>query len=256
MERAEAFKSEFLARIPADGSGIGNKSLRELLDWDLERYHSVREELVQEGVIRLGRGRGGSVSLIRPVAVIETSLPDNEAQVSVSKKREKDLYPGFFRGLKKWAEDQGWTDYFVEQIAHQGRRNTGGSWTRPDFVVVGVQKYEYTPGVVRDIETFEVKQANCAIDAVFEAAAHSRCATKSYLAVQRDGSRPTDDDLSRIEYECQRFGIGLVLFGNPELPDEWEYAVEPTRREPDPEYLEQFVNNQIKDKEKLRKWLR
>lgn len=251
----ENLKTELLSSIPLDGTAIGNKSLREQLEWSAEQYHRVREELVREGAIRLGRGRGGSVSLVRPT-LAPGSIPATELVQPAPKKRERDLYPGFLKGLRKWAEDQGWTDHFVEEIAHQGRRNTGGSWTRPDFVVVGVQKYEYTPGVVRDVETFEVKQANCGIDAVFETAAHSRCATKSYLAIQKEDGRPGEDDLARIEYECQRFGLGLILFLEPDLPDEWEYSVEPTRKEPDPEYLEQFVSNQIKSKEKLRKWLR
>jgi len=249
----DSLKQELLRFVPEDGSSIGNKSLRERLNWDFDKYKQVRDELLRDGVIRLGRGRGGSVSYAKPLTAKEL---DSSPAPKKKKSHERDLYPAFFKGLQKWAADQGWTDHFVEQLAHQGRRSTGGNWTRPDFVVIGIQKYEYTPGVVRDIETFEVKPSSSGIDAVFETAAHSRFATKSHLAIQKEDEEPSEEDLARIESECQRFGLGLIVFRVPETHDDWDYKVEPIRKEPDPELLEQFVKNQVTNKEKLRMWLR
>ena len=240
---------ELIDRVPADGSTIGNGSLRKVLDWDVDRYQHVRDELVAAGTIRLGRGRGGTVSLVQP----QTSAP--ATQVTVGKRRERGQYAGFRRGLAKWAAAQGWNDYFVEQTADQGSRSTGGKFTRPDFVVAGVRQYEYTPWKTRDLETFELKLSNCKIDAVFETAAHSRCATRSHLAIVRDEDGPNDQDLDRIASECQRLGLGLVLIDDPETPDAWDYRVEPLRQEPDPEALESFVKTQVSGKERLRKWL-
>lgn len=56
-------KEQFLAHLPKDGTGIGNGSLMKLLNWDQATYDSVKDSLVQEGTIALGRGRGGSVKL-------------------------------------------------------------------------------------------------------------------------------------------------------------------------------------------------
>ncbi len=245
-------REELLDRVPADGSTIGNGSLRKALGWDVDKYQLVRDELVVAGTIRLGRGRGGTVSRVKPLA----SAPAPPApKVTPGKRRERGLYASFGRGLAKWAAAQGWSDHFVEQTADQGSRSTGGRFTRPDFVVAGVRQYEYTPCKTRDLETFELKLPNCKIDAVFETAAQSRCATRSHLAILRDEHGPNDQDLDRIASECQRFGLGLVLVDDPETPDAWDYRVEPLRQEPDPEALESFVKTQVSHKERLRKWL-
>jgi len=37
----------------------------------------------------------------------------------------------------------------------------------------------------------------------------------------------------------------LVLFDDPANVDIWEYRVEPDRREPDPQHLEEFVRTQL-----------
>jgi hypothetical protein len=162
----DALKSEFLKHVPEDGATIGNKNLRNLLGWQLEQYQRVREDLVAGHVLQLGRGYGGTVRRVVALPLI-VPAPAKEAAAAAAaySRRELNLYPGFLQGLQAWARDQDWTDHVVHQIAHQGRRNTGGSWTRPDFVVVGYKKFEYTPGIVRDVETIEVKPSNCGIDA-------------------------------------------------------------------------------------------
>ena len=254
MSISVADREEFLAHLPEDGSAVTNPTLRERLGWDSSRYQQVRDDLLKTGDIRIGRGRGG---LVRLASAAKGTKPD-AASSSVSQqptKGELGLYADFQKGLEKWAHDQAWTNHFVEQVANQGRRKTGGVWTRPDFVVVGVQKYDYTPGVIRDIETFEVKLATAGPDAVFETAAHSRFATKSHLCIERKKDQPTEETLTRIESECQRFGLGLILFAKANDPDSWEYLVDPVRREPDPDQAEQFMNDQVLNRTKLRQWL-
>lgn len=251
----DQLKEQFLREVPSDGSAIGNKRLRHKLGWELDKYWQVRDELIGAGVLRLGRGRGGAVSRTTPVEPSPTSVSEEKSPQRETK-RERELYPSFRKGLEKWATDEGWTNHLIEQTAHQGRRNTGGNWTRPDFVVLGVKKYEYTPGIVRDVETFEVKPDLSGIEAVFETAAHSRFATKSYLAIHAIPEDLDEERLGRIESECQRFGLGLILFDDPADPETWKYRVEATRNEPDPEFLERFLNEQVEDREKFRKWLR
>lgn len=111
---------------------------------------------------------------------------------------------------------------------------------------------------MRDVETFEVKPSTCGIEAVFETAAHSRVATKSYLAIRVTDDGSSQEDLDRIESECVRFGLGLVLFRDPKQYDHWAHRVEPNGAEPDPFSLEEFIQTQIPaaDQEKVRKWLR
>jgi type I restriction enzyme M protein len=59
----QAQKDKFVAALTELGGSAGNGRLREALQWDEEVYNAVKDELVAEGVVTPGRGRGGSVSL-------------------------------------------------------------------------------------------------------------------------------------------------------------------------------------------------
>ena len=59
----QAQKDKFVAALTQLGSSAGNGRLREALQWDEEVYNAVKDELVAEGVVTPGRGRGGTVSL-------------------------------------------------------------------------------------------------------------------------------------------------------------------------------------------------
>lgn len=262
MEIADiaSLKSQLLSLVPPDGGPINNKRLRELLGCEPDVYEQLRAELVQERVITLGRGRWGTVRRLPDSAFTREATREDppSLQLPPNTKREADLYPSFLQGLRKWAKDQAWDNHIVKQTAHQGRRSTGGDWTRPDFVVAGYKRFEYTPGVVRDVETFEVKLSTCGIDAVFETAAHSRVATKSYLAIQCSDQELDPDLFERMAAECQRFGVGLLTFVEPEDFTSWDFRVEAVRHEPDPSDLETFVDTQLDQgaQRSLRTWLR
>lgn len=56
-------KQKFVATLTELGGSAGNGRLREALQWDETTYNAVKDELVTEGTVTTGRGRGGSVSL-------------------------------------------------------------------------------------------------------------------------------------------------------------------------------------------------
>ena len=56
-------KDRFVAVLTELGGSAGNGSLREALQWAETTYTAVKDELITEGIIIPGRGRGGSVSL-------------------------------------------------------------------------------------------------------------------------------------------------------------------------------------------------
>ena len=262
---AEKTKADVLAAIPVDGTAVGNGRLRDTLGLSLQAYLQAIEVLVTDGAVERWKGRGGTVRRknlpIPTVLTPRTEAEDEKLERETSTRLrvlEQKLYPSFLEGLKLWASAQGWTEHTVNQIANQGSKRTGGIWTRPDFAVIGSRKFEYTPGIVRDVETFEVKPASCGIDAVFETAAHSRFATRSFLAIHKTPNEPDEMLLERIEDECFRFGIGMILFSDAKNYDAWEYRVDPERKEPDPSNLEEFIRLQIPtlDQERVRKWLR
>jgi len=252
-------KKQLLKLLPTDGAPIGNTALRKHLGWSPGTYFRCRDELKAEDKIILGRGRGGSVRLTKALPrkrhAKQTMACQGKAKHRAS---ERSLYPGFLKSLENWATAQGWTSQIVQQTSDQGGRSTGGKYTRPDFVVVGSKKYEYSHGIVRDVETFEVKPLGARIDSVFEAAAHSRRATKSYLAMQVTPDEPSESEMARVESECSRFGIGLITFKDPAKVDEWRYLVDPVRAEPDPELLEEFISEQVSEANKklIRQWLK
>ena len=59
----EALQEDFLGALQALGGSAGNGRLRELLTWEEAPYEAVKASLLASGQLRLGRGRGGSVSL-------------------------------------------------------------------------------------------------------------------------------------------------------------------------------------------------
>lgn len=59
----QALKDRFIAMLTELGGSAGNGRLCEALQWAETTYAAVKDELVTEGAVVTGRGRGGSVSL-------------------------------------------------------------------------------------------------------------------------------------------------------------------------------------------------
>ena len=66
-------KQRLLSVLTEIGGSAGNGRLREALGWDEARYGAAKEDLVAEGALTPGRGRGGSVALadVAPAPVEE-----------------------------------------------------------------------------------------------------------------------------------------------------------------------------------------
>lgn len=65
----------FLAMLKELGGTAGNVRLREALKWQEATYGAVKDKLVAEGLITLGRGRGGSVVLAGTVGAPPEAAP-------------------------------------------------------------------------------------------------------------------------------------------------------------------------------------
>ena len=57
----DADQAALLAKVPTDGTAIGNQRLREALGWAEARYEAAREALITAGTLSKGQGRGGSL---------------------------------------------------------------------------------------------------------------------------------------------------------------------------------------------------
>jgi len=247
-------KDILLKAIPENGEAIGNFTLKGKVKWDDEKYWRVRDELINEGLISIGKGKGGSVYQVQ-------ALNEKLVQkVSSVYKKEKDLYKPFLRVIDdSFVKDKNIKNYISQVTANQGQKNTGGKWSRPDVVIISVNTYSYLPGKFFDIISFELKMdADFNVAGVFEAAAHSKFATKSYYVAYLPNDWNSDiPEYERIKSECERFGIGLIYFTDPQKYETYEILVEPKRRSPDPMDMDQFISIQIEDenKEKINEFL-
>jgi len=261
---AEADKEKMLKAVPPDGSAMGNKRLRERLGWDDDRYWKTRDALIAGGKLAIGRGKGGSVRLKLGTTVLEAGEQPTigEDLPKEAKAAEDSLYPKITDVLReKWSKDEALGDFFVEATAKQGRRTTGGTWTRPDVVVVNVSAYENLPGKHVEVTTFEVKtQDNFDVTAVYEALAHLRAATRAYvlIAVPDDGREQVQDRLEEVREEAARHGVGLIVAADVANYDSWDFRVDAVPKQPDLGRLNEFIDTQVSDanKRKLRKWVK
>ena len=179
----DRIREKLLALLPADGSAKGNITLireirNELGQFHDEDYWSVQRDLVNSDEVIPGRGQGGSVRRRPPAPPVANAV--SEAA------RESDLYPGVHEYVRKsFAEKQRLTDFVLQVTAAQGKRDTGGVWTRPDLVLVGLRTFTYLPDRRVEVVTFEVKRKdNVNVEAAYEASAHLAAAHRSFIVAE------------------------------------------------------------------------
>jgi hypothetical protein len=150
----------------------------------------------------------------------------------------------------EWKNDKRIQKYHVVLTAHQGKKDTGGTWSRPDITVVALSSYKYIPGKHIDIITFEVKHSNCFdIKGVYEALSHRRNANMSYLLqhIDQDNNSPQSDYFRQILQEAKQHGIGIIIFEDPNDYETWDEILEPVRNETHPAKLHDFIASQLPD---------
>jgi hypothetical protein len=200
-----------LAGLPRDGSTKGNIQLRSLLDIEDDAYAASKQELLDAGLVRAGKGKGGTL------ARVETLPPTDESLVAHLVRRESELYEPFARHLRKDldAEKDGDEAFrfghaFVSATP-SGHRRSSGQWSRPDVTQIRVTSYpvEYLPAVTVEVSAYEIKRNVEAdrLDSVYEAAAHGRWAHMANLVVELQTEEAAVSP--SIQAEANRLGIGL-----------------------------------------------
>jgi hypothetical protein len=128
----------FLKKLHELDGSAGNKTLREKLGWEDKKYFHVRKLLIEEGIVDVGRGKGGSVYVLEDDSAGDESL----SEAVHAPASEKDHYQQVLKLIEKQLK-QDFKDAVVQLTAHLGRRLTGGKWSRPDLLAVTVQRFEY-----------------------------------------------------------------------------------------------------------------
>jgi len=251
--------------VPPDGSTVGNITLIRKLEWAESTYWSVRNRLLDRGVLELGKGKGGSVRRASKTAPILEEAIDTkqplEAMVEVDYPNEAALYEPMAKVISaSWVADAGFDSQIIQLTAQTGGR-ANGKWSRPDIAVAGVSIYPYVPGRHFDVVTFEIKSSDrFDVTCVYEALAHRRAATKSYVLLHVPQVRKEDLDVLLVEVcaESKRHGIGVLTAETPDDYSTWTEVVEPTRGNPDPRRLNEFLAQQFtqEQREEIVKWFR
>jgi hypothetical protein len=251
-------EKELLAQVPSDGNFIGNTTLRRTLGWQETDYWNVRDGLLGKNVLVLGRGRGGSVARVKPTEP-ESAIPvaTESSAASLIPKAEAEYYQDALEVLRdRWCKELAFKEYFVEITAKQGRRTTGGLWTRPDLTVIHVSAFDHVPGRFMDVITFELKTAeNLDLTAVYEALAHLRAAHRAYILVEFSGEVQLPNEVLQ---EAEKQGVGFIRAKKLKDFATWETILDPRPRTPEPSEIDNFIRTQISDENKavLRRWLR
>jgi len=234
--------------IPQNGSFVTNHSLRyklRPLGVSTDDFWNYRKELLDNGLIQIRRGRGGSV------ARIQEFVEEHKVRLPSTLVKEEDK---LYEELRKWLnknvvkgdEESGGQAWAVTTAL--ARRS--GHWSTPDVVLVEVTSYEYLQNRDVAVTTYEIKRYNPTMDNtwVFEAASHSKGAHYSYLVVETPEDRKTDEPPPELSPDLRQFGVGFGwLYLKSETKEyEFEEILEANRKSPNPgdenDLLEYFVS--------------
>jgi hypothetical protein len=237
---------KLLELVPQDGDFVGNTYLKRKSRLG-KGYWKLRDQLVEGGLLTIGKGRGGSVA--RSASKGESVPELRKRKLFVDK--ESELY----EPLRKWVAEE-WgkgvtpVDFFEVLVtgSPRNREIASGKWSRPDVTLVQVNNYEYLAQPVLDVTTFEIKKSSDSEDirSVFEAAAHSRRAHFSYLVVEVEG--PDYEFPERLVSELERFNIGLIFMWKKRGTWQFEeHEWETDRLNPEPDELNALLETFFRD---------
>ena len=226
-------------------------------------YLAVRGRLIDDAKLVLGKGKGGSVRRSHAEAL---EMPGGAPDVAETEEKqfssEQSLYSPMLEVIRdRWIKEQRFNDAIVEDTSKGGSR-ADGIWSRPDITVVASTTYTYVPNKHFDVVTFEVKHHNrIDVTAVYEALAHRRSATRSYVLVYvPDEKLPLFETptLAEIGDEATKHGVGFIVAGDPQDYDTWEIREEASNVIPDPARLNKFIRDQLSEgtRDEIVQWFR
>jgi hypothetical protein len=202
---------------------------------------------------------GGSVRRVL-TAETEPAVASSDSTPPAKVAAEAALYEPFKKCIQEgYVPDNDLRPWICEITAFQGRRNTGGIWTRPDITLISMQTFAFVPTKQFDVVTFEIKSSiETAMEGVYESAAHSAFANYSYLALPDSDTYESNPLFDRITDECERLGLGLLLFKEVTDWDTYNFEIAAKRNTPDSRNVNDFIKTQISEKsrEEIQRWFR
>ena len=248
MANVQSLADRLLHILPPDGSQVPNATARTLLGQTVERpisgevYFEVLNLLESRGQIKRGRGRGGAVRRAEAVerAAVLSSISERQLMPSLQRYLEQ----RFWRRLEL-PEDAYWT---VVDTSVGGAQN--GQWRRGDFTGVAIAPRAVLSGTDVELYTFELKaESSGNINAAHEAHAQTRGSHYGYLVWHLPDRQLHHCRLELVESECQRLGIGLIVFTDPQNLDTWERKVLATRQKSHDKEIDEFLRTRLDGRE-------
>lgn len=229
-----------------------------------DEYWAAEQKLVDEGRIERRRGRNGGIQLLPPVAGHFDAEPLEPEAVEVAEQdREINHYePALDQILANWMEQPGFTHVFGAVTGLQGRRHTGGRWSRPDIVLCTVSEWLFSSRPEGDVRTIEVKRFEATdVLAVYEALSHKARSHYAYLLIVGFPSSLTPDqqaDFDNLLAVAGKNGVGVITAQNSSDWRTWEFQLDPTRSDADHQAIHQLLLDQVPPdvRDKFRKAIR
>lgn len=176
--------------------------------------------------------------------------------------RESDLYPWVQDFLEVRFRDRlkpafGTLDSISAITATAGAA-ASGHWSRPDLALVALWRAKYALSWMLDLHGFEVKTASgCTPAAVHEALSHASMVHYSHLMWHKPGWNDFAPECRAVLERCERYGIGLIHFADPENVDSFSVRLTARRHEPSIEAIDDFIESRFPEgkREQLAQWI-
>lgn len=229
----------------APEKSLPNRPLMDAANVRESSLMQIRRDLLDAGLVRTRPGRG------RPLVLLEHAIVDSGLRFMET--REKELYLPIVEGTPRWSRMERYWRCEAFDVSSQGRRVTGGRWTRTDLLIAGVKHYQnvkYVPTTHVSLHAVEVKTwAGLDITAVFEVLAHGSDTTHQWVFCEVPPG-DAESKLARVRQEAKRYGVGLVTFqmGQAREGQTWTTEVEAIRRDTSPRAVEQYVSSRTSEK--------
>jgi hypothetical protein len=220
--------------------GLSNLRVKTELGLGNERYEKVREELLDDGIIKKYAGRGGGIRLTRKGEKEKTETDETISSVQ----REQDLYEPFISFLERQAEEDEVDTVCCATHSLRAR----GRWQNPDVTQITIERYHYLRKFRVRVTTYELKQfPRWDVGAIYEAASHHRFSHQSIVVLEwpRGAHFSLTDPTYRLDQlsrECQRYGVGLATL-EPWYSSHWlNIRIEPRPYRPTDEAVDLWLD--------------
>ncbi len=209
-----------------------NRYVRSTLNLTDDRYATVKQNLLNDGLIEKVRGQGGGIQLTTR-GMEENPLPGASSSVP----SEKDLYAPFVKILNAESNENEEPAITVNTSAL--RRS--GKWSNPDVTKISVRKFPTLRSHKILLSTYEIKQwKRWNIDSVFEAASQRRFSHDAYVVLEWAKDEPVAG-LDEMTAACGRFGVGLLTLHPYRSSYQYMVHIEAEKNSPTEDYVEEYL---------------